>query len=71
MKKTVRRKKKVKKAAPKGPTLMDRLPKNEIERLELMIRMTEKHIDPRGVDTTMANQADRLRKQLEELKSKS
>jgi hypothetical protein len=56
---------------PKKPTMLDRLPKNEIERLELMIRMTEKHINPNGSDKTMANQAERLRAQLEELKKNS
>ena len=71
MKKSARKKKSTPKGAPKKATLMDRLPKNEIERLELMIRMTEKHISPNSADTTMANQAKRLRVQLEELKKKS
>lgn len=70
MKKAVK-KTKVAKATPKVLTMLDRLPKNDIERLELMIRMTEKHIVPGRADDTMANQAVRLRAQLEELKKSS
>lgn len=51
-------------------TLLDRLPKNEIEYLELLIRMTEKHISPHGtdLDAFFVGQAARLKRQLEELK---
>lgn len=66
MKKTVRKKKVAKKAEPKKPTLMDRLPKNDGERLELMIRMTERH-----TDKGMVEQAARLRAQLEEWKKQN
>lgn len=79
MKKTAKRpvkksKKTVKKDAapvPKKLTLMDRLPKNEIERMELMIRMTEKHINPHSVNCAMKAQAERLKLQLEEMKKNS
>ncbi len=54
--------------APKVLTLWDRLPKNEGERLELLISMTEKNIRPGSKDTTMADQAVRLRAKLEEWK---
>ncbi|NJO48218.1 MAG: hypothetical protein HC840_00720 [Leptolyngbyaceae cyanobacterium RM2_2_4] len=67
MKKTARKSKAVPKkrvkSEPKKTTLMDRLPKNDGERLELMIRMTERH-----ADQTMVAQAARLRLQLEEWK---
>lgn len=66
MKKTVRKKKAIQK--PKVLTLMDRIPKNEGERLELMIHMTEKRINPEYPDKTMVNQAERLRAKLEEWK---
>lgn len=65
-KKTVKKQKKAVKPTRKKLTLLDRLPKDDGERLELMIRMTEKHIDPRGVDKTMENQAARLRAELAE-----
>lgn len=68
MKKVIRKKKSTNKTEPKKPTLWDRLPKNEVERLELMIRMTEKHINPNSKNCTMANQAVRLRAELEILK---
>lgn len=74
MKKTARKNRTAPKKAkvePKKTTMIDRLPKNEIERLELMIRMTEKHINQNGSDKTMANQSDRLRAQLEEMNKKS
>lgn len=71
MKKALKKKKSSTKSAPKKSTFLDRLPKNKIERLELMIRMTEKHIDPRGFDTTMSNQAARLRAELEDLKKEN
>lgn len=48
----------------KKTTLLDKLPKNRGERLELMIRMTEKHVIPNSWDKTMANQAKRLREEL-------
>lgn len=51
------------KAEPKKLTMLDRLPKNQGERLELMIRMTEKH-DSKD----MIAQAARLRLELEEWK---
>ncbi len=51
------------KAAPKKLTMLDRLPKNDGERLELMIKMTEKH-----TSQLMIDQAARLRLQLKEWK---
>lgn len=74
VKKSSKAKKSVKKAAKKEPkklTLLDRLPKNEIERMELMIRMTEKHINPNSANCTMAAQAVRLKAELEEMKKAS
>lgn len=62
------KKKLVDKPAAKVPTIWDTMPKNEVERLELMIRMTEKYVVPGRKDDTMTNQAIRLRAQLEELK---
>lgn len=52
-------------------TLLDRLPKNDIEYLELLIRMTEKHISPYGtsLDDFFIGQAARLKKKLKELKN--
>lgn len=58
------RKKAVSKKVPKKTTMLDRLPKNHGERLELMINMTEKRIVLGSQDTTMANQAVRLRAEL-------
>lgn len=56
------------KTAPKMLTMIDKLPKNEIERLELIIRMTENCIVPGRKNETMTDQAIRLRAKLEEMK---
>lgn len=63
--------KSVAKPVAKVATIWDTMPKNEVERLELMIRMTEKHVVPGRKDDMMAAQAVRLRAQLEELKKSS
>lgn len=59
-------KKKAKKPVKKfkGPTMLDKLPKNEGERLELMIRMTEKHTNDSTSHQFMRDQAARLRAEL-------
>lgn len=59
------------KKTPKKLTMLDLLPKNDGERLELMIRMTEKRIVPGAKDTTMADQAVRLKAQLALWKSQN
>lgn len=56
------------KTATKRGTLWDSLPKNNIERLELMIQITEKYIVPGQKDDSMAAQAIRLKARLKELK---
>jgi hypothetical protein len=65
MKKTVRKKKK---AAPKfkGPTMLDKLPKNRGEWLALVIKFTERAIDPGFPDKGMVAQAERLKAELAE-----
>lgn len=60
------KKKVAKRNEPKKLTMLDRLPKDQGERLELMIRMTERHTDKGMVD-----QAIRLRAQLEEWKKEN
>lgn len=51
-------------------TLMDRLPKNEIERMELIIFFTERAIgNPAYPNQTMVDQAIRLKKELAEMKA--
>ena len=62
MKKAVRKKK----SKPKAKSLMDRLPKNRGEYLELLIKMTEKAISP--TDKAMQPQADRLKIELAQWK---
>jgi hypothetical protein len=54
---------KTKKVAPKAPTIMDRLPKNRGEWLELVIKMTEKHIID-GRPDYLVSQAERLKAEL-------
>lgn len=66
MKKRAKKKPVVKKF--KGPTLLDRLPKNQGERLELMIAITVKHTSVRESDQFLRDQADRLRQELSEWK---
>lgn len=61
MKKSARKKKSI----PKKQTILDRLPKDQGEFLELILRMTEKHINPKETDQFMAKQADRIRTELE------
>lgn len=67
--------KKLSKAARKGLskpklTLMDKLPKNEIEYMELLIFFTERAIGTVRPDQTMIAQRDRLQKQLDEMRAK-
>lgn len=60
-------KKKAKKVVKKkfnGQTMLDKLPKNEGERLELMIRMTEKHTTDSPSHQFLRDQATRLRAEL-------
>ena len=66
MKKAAGKKKQVAKKQPKKLTLMDRIPKDDGERLELILKMTEKRIDLDSFDMTMENQANRIRKELAE-----
>jgi len=56
------------KEQPKKPGLMSTLPKNEGERLEIMINLTMRAANRNGNDQTMLNQATRLRAQLESWK---
>jgi len=70
-KKTVKRKKVTKKVVqPKKPTLMDRLPKNHGEWLELVIRLTERAIKD-GRPDYMVAQKQRLMAELEAWKSQN
>jgi hypothetical protein len=66
MKKAVRKKKTTRKPKFKGLTMLDKLPKNRGEWLELVIRMTERVITPS--DRSMQGQADRLKAELAEWK---
>lgn len=68
MKRTARKKKPVKKTKFKGLTMLDKLPKNKGEHLELMIKFTERVINPDHPDKGMVAQAERLRSQLAEWK---
>lgn len=61
MKKKAVRKKRASKY--KGPTMLDKLPKNKGEHLELMIRMTERVATN---DKGMQAQAERLKAELAE-----
>lgn len=72
MKKPVSKKKSAKtaKAAPKKLTLMDRLPKNHGEWLELVIKITDRAIgDPAHPDKGMVAQKARLVEELNAWKS--
>lgn len=51
-------------------SIINSLPKNRVEYLELLIRMTEKRIDSNSFDMTMENQANRLKAELSKLKAK-
>lgn len=50
------------------PTLLDRLPKNQGERLELMIRLTKRAITNPEYDKAMVAQAKRLEEELAQWK---
>lgn len=71
MKKKAVKKKLAPKKGPKIPTLMDKLPKNEGEHLELMIRLTERAINPSHPDKGMVDQAERLKAKLAAWKSEN
>lgn len=60
--------KKIAKKKFKGPTLLDRLPKNHGEWLELCIKFTKRviHDPPLESENYLRNQLDRLNKELEE-----
>lgn len=62
MKKAVRKKKSI----PKKLTLFDRLPKNHGERLELIIKYTERAITNPEYQSDLINQVIRLKAELEE-----
>lgn len=64
MKKAVRKKKRVQETKFKGPTMLDKLPKNRGEWLELVIKFTERAITDH--DKSMQAQADRLKAELAE-----
>ena len=66
MKKTARKKKVAKKVELKKPTILDCLPRNEGEHIELLIEMTEKRIKNPVADKFLADQAVRLRAKLAE-----
>lgn len=66
MKKKIVKSKKLK--ARKGPTLMDKLPKNHGEWLMLCMKFTKRAID-QSRDTSMTGQYDRLSTQLKEWKA--
>lgn len=66
VKKTARKKKVAKKVEPKKPSILDRLPKNEGEHIELLIQMTEKRIKNPVADKFLADQAVRLKAKLAE-----
>ena len=65
----MKKKKTVKKAKVKTSTLMDRLPKNQGERLELMIKFTERAINPAHPDKGMVAQKERLQAELKAWKA--
>lgn len=71
MKKVVRKKKSAAKKVKKQPTVMDTLPRNHGEYLELLIKMTERVIRPGISDMTMTNQAIRLKAELAKWKSEN
>lgn len=50
------------------PTLLDRLPKNQGERLELMIRLTERAITNPEYEKGLVEQAKRLKEELAQWK---
>ena len=52
----------------KGPTLIDRLPKNKVEHMELMIRLTEKAIGNSTSDNGLNAQLERMKMELSELR---
>ena len=64
MKKKPALKQKVAKSPTKVLTFMDRLPKDQGERLELMIRMTAKHANPSSKDDFMGRQQVRFEAEL-------
>lgn len=53
----------------KKETFLDRLPRNREEYLELLIKMTEKCINPKFPCPTMTPQLARLKKELHELRN--
>lgn len=53
-----------KKLVKKEATMLDNLPKNHGEYLELLIKMTEKRLENNNYDNTMKNQAVRLKSEL-------
>lgn len=65
-------KKKKSQKIKKTPTLLDKLPKNEIEYQEMLIAHSEKMVGPNDTDMDrfFKGQADRQRKKLEELRNK-
>lgn len=62
--------KKVRKIKHKGPTLMDRLPKNHGQWLGLCIKFTERAID-KGGNSYLVDQLWRLQIQLDEWKKEN
>lgn len=69
--KTVKKQSKASKNGLSKPklTFMDKLPRNRVEYLELLIRMTERRIVPGEVGEVMKAQAIRLKAELEALKA--
>lgn len=60
-----------KKKAVKNKTMLDNLPKNRGEYLELLIQLTERAISPGLSDKGMVAQASRLNKELKDWKKAS
>ena len=73
MKKKVKKTKKARKIKHKGPTLMDRLPKNHGEWLQLLIKFTERamSIPPLESEKYLVDQANRLKLQLDQWKKEN
>lgn len=62
--------KKIKKVKHKGPTMLDRLPKNRGQWLELVIKFTERAID-QGGGPYLVDQLWRLQVELEQWKKEN
>lgn len=65
-------KKKKSQKIKKTPTLLDRLPRTEVEYQEMLIAHSEKMVGPNDteMDRFFKGQAERQRKKLEELRNK-